>query len=217
MQKVVGLLGLRGSGKDTAALALVEKGWERVAFADALYLEVSAAFGVSVEFLRDRDRKEVPQAELALNRCTDPLFVAVMLEDMGLPLREGQWPQIEEALRAPRSPREILQKWGTEYRRMHFSDNYWRDQVAALIKASPQRNFVVTDVRFPDEARLLEREFEGKLARVVRPGLAGQDDPALQHASEQAMLRYPVPYEFVNEEGLDKLQAFQGQVVKTFH
>jgi len=217
MQKVVGLIGTRGSGKDTAALALTANGWARVAFADALYCEVSSAFGVSVDFLQDRERKEVPQPELALKNCKDPLFVAAMLHIMGLSLADGQWPRIEAALRAPRSPREIMQKWGTEYRRVYFSDGYWRDQIAAVIKANPTRNFVVTDVRFPDEALLLEREFGGALARVLRPGLGGHDDPALQHASEQAMRDYPVPYEFVNEEGLDKLKAFQDQVVKTFH
>ena len=217
MQKVVGLIGTRGSGKDTAALALLAMGWERVAFADPLYSEVSAAFSVSVDFLQDRERKEVPQPELALSQCKDPLFIAVMLEDMGLSLRDAQWSSIEAALRAPRSPREILQKWGTEYRRVHFQDSYWRDQVAALIKANPQRNFVVTDVRFPDEALMLEREFGAALARVLRPGMGGHDDPALQHASEKAMRDYPVPYEFVNEEGLDKLKTFQDQVVKTFH
>lgn len=32
----VGFIGLAGAGKDTAALALVEQGWKRVAFADKL-------------------------------------------------------------------------------------------------------------------------------------------------------------------------------------
>jgi hypothetical protein len=32
----IGLIGFAGSGKDTAALALMDRGWKRVAFADAL-------------------------------------------------------------------------------------------------------------------------------------------------------------------------------------
>jgi hypothetical protein len=32
----IGLIGLAGAGKDTAALALMDRGWKRVAFADAL-------------------------------------------------------------------------------------------------------------------------------------------------------------------------------------
>jgi hypothetical protein len=32
----IGLIGWAGSGKDTAALALMDRGWKRVAFADAL-------------------------------------------------------------------------------------------------------------------------------------------------------------------------------------
>ena len=36
MKQHIGLIGLAGSGKDTAALALMHRGWKRVAFADAL-------------------------------------------------------------------------------------------------------------------------------------------------------------------------------------
>jgi hypothetical protein len=36
MKRHIGLLGFAGSGKDTAALALMDRGWKRVAFADAL-------------------------------------------------------------------------------------------------------------------------------------------------------------------------------------
>jgi len=36
MKQHIGLIGLAGSGKDTAALALMDRGWKRVAFADEL-------------------------------------------------------------------------------------------------------------------------------------------------------------------------------------
>jgi hypothetical protein len=36
MKQHIGLIGLAGSGKDTAAIALMDRGWKRVAFADAL-------------------------------------------------------------------------------------------------------------------------------------------------------------------------------------
>jgi hypothetical protein len=36
MKRHIGLLGFAGAGKDTAALALMDRGWKRVAFADAL-------------------------------------------------------------------------------------------------------------------------------------------------------------------------------------
>lgn len=36
MKQHIGLIGFAGAGKDTAALALMDRGWKRIAFADAL-------------------------------------------------------------------------------------------------------------------------------------------------------------------------------------
>lgn len=217
MQKIVGLVGLRGSGKDTAAKVLVEHGWRRIAFADAMYQEVSQAFGVSPDFLGDRDKKESPQAELSLRYCREHAFITMMLAYEGLSVGQSSAQGLFECLGKPRSPREILQKWGTEYRRMLFRDDYWRAQVHAAIQAEPRVNFVVTDVRFPDEARLIEAQLQGQLGRIVRPRLPGADDPSLLHSSEVAMLDYPIDRVFVNEEGLDNLEKFQAQVLAAFN
>ena len=116
MQKVVGLVGLRGSGKDTAAKFLMACGWRRIAFADALYLEVANAFNVTVEFLQRRDTKESPLPELALANCQDPLFVECFLaydKNCHTQFVQDSVPKAEQ-IRQPRSPREILQVWGTD-------------------------------------------------------------------------------------------------------
>lgn len=217
MQQVVGLVGLRGAGKDTAAQVLLEQGWRRAAFADALYLEVAAAFGVTVEFLQNRDTKETPLPELALVNCTDMLYVGTFLgyEDERLIAAGANIPRLTQ-LTQPRSPREILQVWGTEYRRKLYDDNYWRDQVRQVIQANPDVNFVVTDVRFPDEAKLIEETLGGRLGRVVRPSLAGSSDPALLHSSEVAMLEYPIEHVFVNAEGADGMASFRAAVLQVF-
>lgn len=213
MRQIVGLIGTRGAGKDTAAAHLVANGWVRVAFADALYQEVARAFGVSVEFLNHRDTKERPLPQLALKHCPDPRFVAVALKATGIcravrqaygqprkAMPAGVFRRLKKVLTQPRSPRWILQLWGTEYRRRLDGDDYWRQRVAALITAAPNHNFVVTDVRFINEAMLL-KQYGATLARVIRPSLAGGADPALLHVSEREMLSYPTDYEVVNEEG----------------
>ena len=216
MHKVVGLVGIRGSGKDTVAQFLVAQGWTRIAFADALYLEVAQAFGVTVEFLQRRESKELPQPELALANCKDQLFVAVLLTQAGLRLGQDSR-RIAAFLRKPRSPREVLQYWGTEYRRMTFRDDYWRAQVADFVRANPRKKFVITDVRFPDEGHLVENELGGELRRVVRPGLGGSNDKALLHSSEVAMLDYPIREEFLNEEGTAGLDRLRRAVLRSFH
>lgn len=218
MSKVVGLVGLRGSGKDTAAQFLVENGWKRIAFADALYQEVAEAFGVTVEFLQRRETKETPLPELALVHCKDEVFVGCFLayEDASRSAFVASAVPVALQLTQSRSPREILQVWGTEYRRQMYSDEYWRDQVRQHIEAQPHENFVITDVRFPDEAKLVENGLGGLLGRVRRPGLGGANDKALLHASEVAMLDYPIEREFINEEGPEGLAKFRDAVLSAY-
>lgn len=218
MQKVVGLVGLRGSGKDTAAQFLVDLGWRRIAFADALYIEVAEAFGVTVEFLQRRETKETPQPELALVKCQDQMFVGRFLaHEDAKAFEAGATLDPVEQLLKPRSPREILQVWGTEYRREMCGDEYWRAKVRTLVKAHPEVNFVIPDVRFPDEGVLVETDLGGELGRISRPGLGGADDKALLHASEVAMLDYPITKVFLNEEGAEGLMNFRAEVLRAFH
>ena len=217
MQKVVGLVGMRGAGKDTAAKILIEHGWRRIAFADTLYQEAAKAFGVTEDFLANRDKKETPQHELALAFCREQAFTTTVLAAEGLELGRSSAKELLAGLNNLRSPREILQKWGTEYRRRLFRDDYWRTQVHQAIQAEPNVNFVVTDVRFPDEAALITEQLKGQLGRIVRPSMLGSHDPALLHASEVALLDYPIERVFVNEEGLENLEKFQAQVLAAFH
>lgn len=222
---LIGLIGVRGSGKDTCAEYLVESiGATRIAFADALYSEVSETFGVTVAELQDRKGKEIPQESLALERCKDPDFVKVFLASTGRKKFSAKF------LKAPRSPREILQIWGTQYRRrsQHGWDSYWLDKVTALIKAVPDKIFVIksespqevnhllntlpdsvfviTDVRFINEARFIESN-AGKLIRINRPvrdeeeaNLRAKGDPTALHPSATELLNYPCQT-LINEEG----------------
>jgi hypothetical protein len=204
-RKIIGLTGAKGAGKDTAAAALVEQlGFRRIAFADALYLEVADAFGVTVPHLANRDTKETPLPELAIDRCADRLFIEALRAtavDCGVPLD----------MDCPRSPRWILQRWGTEYRRQYCHDDaYWLDQVQRVIDTNPARDFVVTDVRYLNEAQFIRRAGEHRCSRLVRvrrallATLGACDQPAndtAAHRSETELLAYPADLEIVNEEG----------------
>jgi hypothetical protein len=204
-RKIIGLTGSKGAGKDTAAAALAEQlGFRRVAFADALYLEVADAFGVTVPYLANRDTKETPLPELAIDRCTDPRFIKALRSaavDHGVPLDTA----------CPRSPRWILQRWGTEYRRQYCRDDaYWLDQVQRAIDANPERDFVVTDVRYLNEAQFIRRAGEHRCSRLVRvrrpkvEAMMASDQSTSEtagHRSETEMLGYPADLELINEEG----------------
>lgn len=213
LQDVIGLLGAKGAGKDTAARFLMDHGYLRVGFADALYQEVALAYGVTVAFLSLRETKEKPLLRLQLRRCRDSRFREVGLREaareQGLNFtkarRDHRW--VNRELRRFRSPRWVLQRWGTEYRRRLDDDDYWLNIVAAFISAHPGRSVVVTDVRFPNEARFVTQRMRGRLARIRRPwleqqlALVTQDRSTAGHSSEVDMAEWPTQHTLVNEEG----------------
>lgn len=79
--------------------------------------------------------------------------------------------------------REYLQRLGTEVGRNMFGETVWVDY--AFRGMSPHKNYVITDVRYPNEADRI-RESGGRVIRVVRPGFG----PANSHVSESALDDY---------------------------
>lgn len=153
--KLVALCGAAGAGKDTVADMLTAR---KLAFADVLYQEVAEAWGVEQHVLRSRETKERPLECLALFRCADDSFVV----DSHF---FDHWTK-------PRSPRQILQWWG-DYRRAQDPDYFVKRTRQELINwdwATPGSAFVVTDVRFANEAKLI-RALGGELWQIQRTGV----------------------------------------------
>ncbi len=165
---VIGLTGPMGSGKDTVAdLLTTHCRAHKIAFADALRAEIVDAYCIEHIYLTRRETKEHPLSALALARCIDTAFVGRMLINHQLQ-NNGE----ELDLNAPRSPRQIMQWWGTEYRRA-AQPAYWVSKAAQRIgwmhKALNARLVVITDVRFEDEANLV-RKLGGQIWQIKRPG-----------------------------------------------
>lgn len=175
---IIGLTGAAGSGKDSVADILVrEHGFRRIAFADALYEEVSTAFNVPIEFLKNRETKEKPSARLSLGHCMDDKFAMLVRQIK----HRGNRPIGHASI--PYSPRQILQWWGTDYRRAQ-RETYWIDKVRAQLLCpyggAMEQDWVITDVRFQNEADLVQ-ELGGQLGLVLRPGV----EPVADHDSEE--------------------------------
>ena len=81
------------------------------------------------------------------------------------------------------TPRNILQKVGTECLRMGYRGDVWIKALEREIHANPGVNFVVSDCRFPNELEAI-KAWGGKLVRIERPG--GPQIETGQHASEVA-------------------------------
>jgi phosphoribosyl-ATP pyrophosphohydrolase len=99
--------------------------------------------------------------------------------------------------------RGILQWWGTEWRR-HQDLNYWINKTRAKILSLEGTTdlVVVTDVRFPNEAELIE-ELGGLVVRVSRPEADHVVDP---HSSEVVMDGYPFEQVIHNTGTLEDLR-----------
>lgn len=188
MRIVMAMVGEKGAGKDTFATYFVERGFRRIAFADLLYQEAAGAYGVHVAELARRDLKEQPQERFALQCCRDRAFVDRILSLRATDARVASLLE-REGVRAPLSPRFVLQYWGTEYRRQMVSDLYFVRPVEQAILAAPYDHFIITDVREHTEIAMTER-VGGKIYKVEMIGKPGDDTAVVEtissgHSSEQ--------------------------------
>lgn len=123
---IVGLLGFIGSGKGTAGDILKDMGFTPVSFAKGVKDVAAEMFGWPRHLLEgdtqvSRDWREQP--------CKF-------------------WSQ---ELGKPFTPRYALQLMGTEVGREVFHEDFWVIRLKKFMQDNPNQNFVITDVRFPNE------------------------------------------------------------------
>jgi len=143
---IIGICGLIGSGKDTIADYLIkEHTYEKLSFADKLKDSVSTMF--------DWDR-ELLDGKTADSRAWREEKDKYWSNETGKEI----------------TPRLVLQLFGTECMRNGLYDGIWVSLTKKKILDNPHTNFVIPDVRFPNEAKMLY-ETGGQVWRVRR----GQD------------------------------------------
>ncbi|MFJ7202129.1 hypothetical protein ACIQWR_01140 [Streptomyces sp. NPDC098789] len=137
---LIGLAGAAGSGKDTAAKALVAIGWQRRAFADKVK---DFMYAVNPWTVDDEINGSFPLAD--------------EVDRYGWSYAKSAHPEV----------RKYLQRCGTEAGRTVLGENVWVD--ALFHDAAGWGPTVVTDVRFPNEAAEIVRR-GGRVVNIVRPG-----------------------------------------------
>ena len=80
------------------------------------------------------------------------------------------------------SPRQLMQKLGTDFVRQMVRQSFWIDKFAAWYEKTTE-NVVISDVRFQDEVDII-RKLGGKVYLVQRPSHPKQDF----HSSEKSEL-----------------------------
>lgn len=213
---LIGLAGQARCGKGTVADYLVRRfGFVKFAFSDALYHEISQAFGVSIEFLKG-ESKDVPSALLALKNCSDSDFVGVAF---GLVAGENPdtFGPLEEI---PNSPRRILQWWGTDYRRAQ-QENYWiykaqqfLDAVHDAAKYPEQRQqyFVEEGTRFENERGWIKSFDGGNIWHIHREGV---NAPGQGHVSAAPLPILPGERQLWNNDTVERLYGGVNLLIDT--
>jgi hypothetical protein len=140
---IIGICGLIGSGKDSVADILVqEKNFKKISFADKLKDGVATVFGWDRSMLEGKTSNSRDWREEK-----DDFWSAELGKDI--------------------SPRLVLQLFGTECMRQGFYDGIWVSLVKKHIIDNPKQNFVIPDVRFPNEANMI-KSIHGEVWRMRR-------------------------------------------------
>ena len=140
---IIGITGLISSGKGTVADILVnEHNFTKLSFADKLKDGVATIFGW------DRAMLEGDSVESREWRETGDAF---WTNETGREI----------------TPRLVLQEFGTDCMRNGFYDGVWVSLVKQEIINNPQNNYIIPDVRFPNEIQII-KSLDGEIWNVRR-------------------------------------------------
>ena len=233
---IIGLAGQANSGKNEVASYLAAHyGFVQFAFSDALYHEVQQAFGIeNQDLLRDRATKDAPTLQLSMDNCSDLEF----RELITCPGYMKESPQLtdEGYLNSdPLSPRQILQWWGTEYRRAQ-DPNYWVKRAAEFVTQMhylppyPELRpalFVECGTRFENEREWIKAdrsydsecgngewsaEWQGNIWHIHRDATDQMTDT---HASAKPLPVLPGEREIFNNSSIEHLHLAVDMLLST--
>ncbi len=114
------------------------------------------------------------------------------------------------------SPRDIMQKFGTDFIRQHFGDDFWINKMEKILSEYQTQGYhtvIIPDVRFENEA-----SFVRKLGHVIHVERTNMEEIALSnHVSEKGISVNPGDIIIRNDGTLGDLQMkVDEMIVKRF-
>jgi hypothetical protein len=208
---IIGISGRIASGKNTVGdiiekLCLTNNGpkFEQKSFAGKLKQIASLLTGIPVEDFEDQEfKKSYLGAEWGTVE-SNPLNAVPVFEDI--------------AFNHLMSVRDLLQKLGTEAIRDGLHPNAWVNALMCEYKRPKMSeynpsNWIITDVRFPNELEAVE-DVKGLTLKVVRP-VEKSKTPARLHPSETSLDKAEFDYEIINDGSIADLIEKVRQILIT--
>lgn len=212
--KVIGITGYKRSGKDTAATYYKDMhGYIQLSFAAKLKEVTNKYVGCVSITEADREHRQI---------FTTPFrSIIKMAEELGIP--PSRWYEYQERFIEVFEPysvgetdcgvtyntsyRVVLQLLGSEVCR-YFQDDIWVVQIKNILENPENKdsNFVISDVRFDNEARML-RDVGGVILRIHRQGATSDG-----HVSEKGVSDKLIDYE-INNTTLEDLYTQLSKLV----
>lgn len=204
---IIGFVGQRRSGKDTAALAF--GGYEQASFAHALKEICRTALGVEVteqnkeqkgNWLEPKGNYDIRFLGAFYNLIVeyDTIANTTAKFDFESTVHSQELLQalFHESDKGELTPRRVLQVVGTDVFRA-WNENAWVDALKAQIG---EGDYVITDCRFQNEVDFIH-SLGGMVIRIDRPET---DSATIEHASEDVK-NLTVDAVVVNDSSIDTL------------
>jgi hypothetical protein len=159
---IIGLNGVAQSGKDTVGKMLCERhGFERIAFADALrkgLYDLNPIVTISIiaqkQGFWEWFENQPERRESRFMRLQE------IVDSIGWDEAKVKYTEV----------RELMQRYGTEAGRQVHGDECWTSIVKNTIEKNPNTNYVITDMRFPNELQMVRR-LGGIKVQIQRQGV----------------------------------------------
>lgn len=174
---IIGITGLKRSGKDTIADFLVSDfGFEKYSFATPLKKAVCEIFGWDFNTVEKNENKEKIDPNFGIS-------YRQACQDLGT-----EWGQLGLSERFP------------EFK-MITGRNLWVKRFIAHYNKNKLKNIVIPDIRFPHEEKAI-KDLDGKIIKVIRPQIKNNDI----HESEKHIGSIIADYNIINNKEIFHLK-----------